>query len=126
MNERKAITDWLRSRRASEPMRLTIERLAELIDQGKHLEQSKEEGEKTNFETYLEEQLKNPEVRKAFEQGGAEAQRVALAWERERFDRLWQLEMDICKCEEAMQHLKVRMERTQGGIDYKLEFGDNE
>ena len=38
MNERKAITDWLRSRRASEPMRLTIERLAELIDQGKHLE----------------------------------------------------------------------------------------
>ena len=45
MNERKAITDWLRSRRASEPMRLTIERLAELIDQGKHLEQSKDEGE---------------------------------------------------------------------------------
>ena len=38
MNERKAITDWLRSRRASEPMRLTVERLADLIDQGKHLE----------------------------------------------------------------------------------------
>jgi hypothetical protein len=45
LNERKAITDWLRSRRASEPMRLTIERLAELIDEGKHLEQSKDEGE---------------------------------------------------------------------------------
>jgi hypothetical protein len=43
--ERKAITDWLRSRRASEPMRLTIERLAYLIDQGKHLEQNKEKGE---------------------------------------------------------------------------------
>ena len=40
MSERKAITDWLRSRRASEPMRLTIERLADLIDQGKHLEQN--------------------------------------------------------------------------------------
>jgi hypothetical protein len=45
VNERKAITDWLRSRRASESMRLTIERLAELIDEGKHLEQSKDEGE---------------------------------------------------------------------------------
>jgi hypothetical protein len=43
--ERKAITDWLRSRKASEPMRLTIERLAYLIDQGKHLEQNKEKGE---------------------------------------------------------------------------------
>lgn len=45
MNERKAITDWLRSRRASEPMRLTIERLAYLIDQGKHLEQSQKRTE---------------------------------------------------------------------------------
>lgn len=38
VTERKAITDWLRSRKASEPMRLTIERLAYLIDQGKHLD----------------------------------------------------------------------------------------
>ena len=45
MNERKAITDWLRSRKASEPMRLTIERLAYLIDQGKHLEQSEDKKE---------------------------------------------------------------------------------
>ena len=46
MNERKAITDWLRSRRASEPMRLTIERLAELIDRGKHLELEEREDNK--------------------------------------------------------------------------------
>ena len=45
MNERKAITDWLRSRKASEPMRLTIERLAYLIDQGRHLEQSQKDNE---------------------------------------------------------------------------------
>lgn len=48
MNERKAITDWLRSLMASEPipMRLTIERLAELIDQGKHLEWKEREDNK--------------------------------------------------------------------------------
>jgi hypothetical protein len=48
---------------------------------------------------------------------------IALAWERERFDRLWQIEME-CKCEEAMSHLKIRMERSQNGIDYDLEFGE--
>jgi hypothetical protein len=52
-----------------------------------------------------------------------ETQEVALSWERERFDRLWQIEMD-CKCEESMQHLKIRMERSQSGINYDLEFGD--
>lgn len=60
------------------------------------------------------------------EQNDIETQKMALAWERERFDRLWQIEMDVCKCEEAMQHLKVRMGRTENGIDYDAEFGDNE
>lgn len=52
-----------------------------------------------------------------------ETQKVALSWERERFDRLWQIEMS-CECEEAMAHLKTRMERSESGIDYDLELGD--
>lgn len=49
-----------------------------------------------------------------------------IAWERERFDRLWQIEKDICKCEKSMPHLKVRMKRTENGIDYNKEFNDLE
>lgn len=44
-----------------------------------------------------------------------------VAWQRELFNRLWQIEMD-CKCEDAMQHLKIRIERSEDGIDYDLEF----
>ena len=47
-----------------------------------------------------------------------------IAWERERFDRMWQIE-SLCKCEDPFNHLKVRMERTKDGINYDLEFGEN-
>lgn len=54
----------------------------------------------------------------------AEIEKVALSWERERFDRLWKIEM-ACECEKSMQHLKIRMNRSLAGIDYDLEFGEN-
>jgi len=53
----------------------------------------------------------------------ATEENVALLWERERFAKLWQIEMG-CECEEPMQHLKIRMERSENGIDYDLEFGE--
>jgi hypothetical protein len=55
----------------------------------------------------------------------AKTEKVALSWERERFDRLWQIEKS-CGCESPMQHLKIRMDRTQIGIDYTAEFAEGE
>lgn len=54
----------------------------------------------------------------------AETEKVALAWERERFDRLWHIEYR-CGCSAAFEHLRTRMERSESGIDYDLELGDN-
>lgn len=54
----------------------------------------------------------------------AETEKIALAWERERFDRLWQIEYG-CGCSTAFEHLRTRMERTENGINYALEAEDN-